>query len=92
MSNWKRALVFGSLGAGLLLLLTGKRPAGVVAATLGLVTLASEHPEKFREMWERAPEFLDRGNRVVETISRVAERIADYRARGMGLRDVLTEQ
>lgn len=92
MSNWKRALVFGSLGAGLLLLLTGKRPAGVVAATLGLVTLASEHPEKFREMWERAPEFLDRGNRVVETISRVAERIADYRARGMGLRDVLAEQ
>jgi hypothetical protein len=92
MSNWKRALVFGSLGAGLLLLLTGKRPAGVVAATLGLVTLASEHPEKFREMWERAPEFLDRGNRVVETISRVAERIADYRARGMSLRDVLTEQ
>jgi hypothetical protein len=92
MSNLKRAVVFGSLGAGLFLLLSGKRPAGVVAATLGLVTLASEHPEKFREIWERAPEFLDRGNRVVEAISRVTERIADYRARGMGWRDVLAEQ
>jgi hypothetical protein len=92
MSNWKRALIFGSLGAGIFLLLTGRRPAGIVAATLGLVTLASEHPEKFREMWERAPEFLERGNQVVQTISRVAERFADYRARGMGWRDVLAEQ
>jgi hypothetical protein len=92
MSNWKRALVFGSLGAGIFLLITGRRQAGIVAATVGLVTLASEHPEKFREGWERAPEILARGNQVVDTISRLAQRIAEYRARGMGWRDVLAEQ
>jgi hypothetical protein len=63
-----------------------------VAATVGLVTLASEHPERFREAWERAPEFLARGNQVVDTISRIVERFAEYRARGMGWREVLAEQ
>lgn len=92
MANWKRALVFGSLGAGVFLLVTGRRPAGIVAATVGLVTLASEHPEKFREMWERTPEFLARGNQVVDAVSRLAERISEYRARGMGWREILAEQ
>lgn len=92
MSNWKRALVFGSLGTGAVLLLTGRRPAGIVSLSVGLVTLATEYPEKFREMWERTPEFLARGNQVVDTISRLAERISEYRARGMGWRDVLAEQ
>jgi len=92
MSNWKRALVFGSLGAGIFLLISGRRPAGVLATTLGLVTLASEHPEKFREAWERAPEFLDRGNQVVDVISRIAERFAEYRALGAGWREAIAEQ
>ena len=92
MPNWKRALVFGSLGAGAFLLASGKRPAGVVAVTVGLVTLATEYPEKFREMWERTPEFVERGNQVVETISRLANRIAEYRSRGMGWREILADQ
>ena len=92
MSNWKRALVFGSLGAGIFLLISGRRPAGVLATTVGLVTLASEHPEKFREAWERAPEFLARGNQVVDTITRIAERFAEYRARGGGWREAIAEQ
>ncbi|MCI0349414.1 MAG: hypothetical protein L0Z53_08310 [Acidobacteriales bacterium] len=92
MPNWKRALVFGSLGTGAVLLATGRRPAGVVALSVGLVTLATEYPEKFREMWERTPEFMERGNQVVDTISRLAQRIADYRARGAGWREILAEQ
>lgn len=92
MPNWKRALVFGSLGTGALLLATGRRPAGVVALSVGLVTLATEYPDKFREMWERTPEFMERGNQVVDTISRLASRIAEYRSRGMGWREVLSEQ
>jgi len=92
MPNWKRALIFGSLGAGGFLLATGRRPAGVVAITVGLVTLATEHPEKFRDIWERAPEFMERGNQAVETISRLAQRIAEYRARGAGWREILAEQ
>ena len=92
MHNWKRVLVFGSLGTGAVLLATGRRPAGVVAVSVGLVTLATEYPEKFREMWERMPEFMARGNQVVEAVSRMAERIAEYRARGAGWREILAEQ
>ena len=92
MSNWKRALVFGSLGAGIFLLISGRRPAGVLATTVGLVTLASEHPEKFREAWERAPEFLDRGNQVVDIINRIAERFNEYRAQKTGWREAIADQ
>jgi hypothetical protein len=77
MKNWKRALVFGSLGAGALLLITGKRPAGVAAATVGLAILASEYPESFERVWEQAPDYVTRGIQIFQTLSQIAERFAE---------------
>jgi hypothetical protein len=77
MKNWKRALVFGSLGAGALLLLTGKRPAGVAAATVGLAVLASEYPEAFERVWEQAPDYVTRGIQIFQTLSSITERFAE---------------
>lgn len=81
MESWKRAVVFGALGAGAVLLLTGKRGIGMVAAAAGLAVLASEYPEKFEELWEDAPEYLDRGIKIFNSMSRVAEHLADEGAR-----------
>lgn len=77
MPSWKQALVYGSIGAGALLLLTGRRPAGLVLAGVGLATLATEYPEKFEELWEQAPEYLDKGAQIVQALTRMGERLAE---------------
>lgn len=83
MNSWKQALIWGSLGAGTLLVVTGRRPAGLVVAGVGLAVLASEYPEKFEELWEQAPDYLDRGAKIVASLSRMAERLAEEAPRGL---------
>ena len=78
MNNWKRALIFGSLGAGAFLIATGRRPVGLVVAGIGVATLAAEYPEKFERLWEQAPEYLSRGNQIVTAVSRMLERYAEH--------------
>jgi len=78
MATWKRALVFGSFGAAAFFLLTGKRPVGVVLAGVGVAVLAAEYPDKFRQAWDHAPEYLERGNQLVSGVSRALERLAEY--------------
>ncbi len=78
MKNWKRALVFGSLGAGALLLITGRRPAGMAVATVGLAVLASEYPESFERVWAQAPDYVTRGIQIFQTLSSIAERFAEH--------------
>ena len=85
MKTWKKALIFGSLGAGAVLLVTGKRPAGIAAATVGLAVLAAEYPEKFEEVWEQAPDYVMRGTQIFATLSRIAEHFAENAQRqGLG--------
>jgi len=77
MKTWKRAVVAGSLGAGALLVITGKRPAGLAAATVGLAILASEYPESFERIWEHAPDYVTRGIQIFQTLSQITERFAE---------------
>jgi hypothetical protein len=77
MKTWKRAVVFGSLGTGVVLLATGKRPAGVAAATVGLALLASEYPERFERVWEHLPDYVTRGVQIFQTLSQIVERVAE---------------
>ena len=85
MPNWRKGLVIGSFAAGALLFIKGHRPAGIAAATLGLVVLASEYPETFEDIWEQAPDYIYRGTQIFATLSRVAERFAETASeRGLG--------
>ena len=77
MPNWKKALVIGSLSAGALLFLRGRRPAGVAVVGIGLGVLAAEHPEKFQRVWEDGPEYLYRGTELFAVLTRIVERLAD---------------
>ena len=89
MESWKMAVVAGASGTGVVLLLTGKKTAGIVLAGIGGAVLASEYPDKMEEIKDRLPEYADRGVRVLDGISRAGERIADLiEKRGRGaLRD-----
>ncbi len=77
MNKWKRVVVFGSLGLGAYLLITGKRPAGIAATTVGLAVLAAEYPERFEQVWQQAPEYLYRGTQIFSGLSRIVERFAE---------------
>ncbi len=81
MTNWKKALIFGSLGVGAYLLITGKRPVGVATATVGLAVLAAEYPERFEQVWSQAPEYLYRGTQIFSGLSRIVERFAEEASR-----------
>jgi len=77
MQNWKKALVFGSIGAGAVLFMTGRRPVGIAVAAGGLAVLASEYPERFEAVWENAPEYVNRATQIFAVLSKLSERFAE---------------
>ena len=79
-NDWKKILMWASFGAAGFFLLSGKRPAGMAAAGVGLAVLASEHPDKFEKIWNEAPEYLDRGHRIVNGVQSLLDRIAQHTA------------
>lgn len=76
MQNWKKAVVFGSIGAGALLLLTRRRPVGLALAVGGLAMLASEFPEKFDGLLENAPDYLHKGMEIFATLKKTGKRLS----------------
>ena len=77
MQNWKRAVVFGSIGAGAVLILTGRRSVGMAFAAGGLAVLASEYPEKFEEILGNAPDYLHKGMQIFSTMQKIGEDFAE---------------
>jgi len=77
MQNWKKIVVFGSIGAGALLILTGRRPLGMALTAGGLAVLASEYPEKFEGLIEDAPDYLHKGMEIFASLKKVGEGFAE---------------
>src|SRR5579859_6388260 len=73
--DWKKTLMYGSFAAGAILFLTGRRPAGLAVAGIGVATFAAEHPEKFEELWHRMPEYIEKGSKFVDMASTFLERM-----------------
>ena len=84
--DWKKVLMYGSFAAGAVLFLTGRRPAGMAVAGIGLATLASEHPEKFEEIWQHMPEYIDKGSKFVDMAAAFLERMGEHQ--GGGVRNI----
>lgn len=76
MPHWKRALLAGSAAASAIMFLKKKRAAGVLLAGVGLATLASEYPEKFAQVRENLPDYLERGTNFLDVVSHLGERLA----------------
>ena len=56
---WVRAAAAGSLAAGGVLLMTGQRRAGLVAAAAGTALTAFDQSETVRSWWSQFPGYLD---------------------------------
>ena len=80
-TDWKRIVMFGSFAAAAVLVFTGKRSAAFAAAGVGLVTLASEHPEKLQKVWDVAPDYIEKGSRLVSEVGGLVEKIAEKGSR-----------
>ncbi|HWZ83875.1 MAG TPA: hypothetical protein VNW47_14685 [Terriglobales bacterium] len=92
MENWKRAVIAGSAGAATILMLKGKRPAGVLVAGVGLAVLASEYPEKFTRIREEIPGYVQQGTRLLDMAMKFGARIGELvESRGQGLLEKLEE-
>ena len=77
MQSWKKAIVFGSIGVGAVLVITRRRPLGMAFAAAGLAILASEYPEKFEAVWESAPDYLQKGAQIFSTLQKIGEGFAE---------------
>lgn len=77
MQSWKKALVFGAIGAGAVLVATGRRPLGIGFIAAGTAVLASEYPERFEAIWENAPEYVNRATQIFGVLSKLSERFAE---------------
>jgi hypothetical protein len=77
MQNWKKVVVFGSIGAGAMLILSGRRSVGMAVAASGLAVLASDYPEKFEGIWENAPDYLHKGMEILATLQKVGADFAE---------------
>lgn len=80
--DWKKVLMYSSFAAGAVLFLTGRRPAGLAVAGIGLATLAAEHPERFEELWRRAPEYIEKSGKFVDMASTFLEKLSQQRGGG----------
>lgn len=79
MKEWKRAVVAGSLGAGAVLALTGRRGAAVACVGIGVAMLAAEYPDEFDNVCEQAQDYISRGAQVVNLLTRILERFSEPR-------------
>jgi hypothetical protein len=75
--NWKKMLMVGAFAGAAYLLFSGRRPAGFALAGIGMAVLAAEHPQRFEEIWNQAPQYLERGTKVVNQIGDLVDKIAD---------------
>ncbi|HLJ88073.1 MAG TPA: hypothetical protein VKZ53_14720 [Candidatus Angelobacter sp.] len=74
--DWKKTLVFGSIAAGAALFMSGRKPAGLAVAGIGVAVFASQNPEKLEEIWNRMPEYVEKGSRVVDIAAGFLERFS----------------
>jgi hypothetical protein len=92
MENWKRAVIAGAAGAATILMLKGRRPAGVLVAGVGLAVLASEYPEKFEQIREEIPTYVRQGTRFLDLAIKIGARVSELvERRGRGLMEELEQ-
>jgi len=84
---WTRSIAAGSLLAGAVLLLTGRRKAALAAAVTGAAVAALERPELVKEIWENMPKYLRSGH---DFLLRAEDVVDDLKTKGEKLRAILS--
>ena len=77
MDSWKKAILFGAMGAAAMFFMKKRYPAGVLAGGVGLAILASEYPEQFERVRQSLPDYFERGMHVMEMAAKAGKRITE---------------
>jgi hypothetical protein len=83
MASWKRVLIFGSMGAGVALYLSGRRAAGTALAGVGIGGLLYENRAVITKLANEMPQFLEQSAPIVRTITAVGQRLMEERRSAM---------
>lgn len=80
--HWTRGVAAGSMVMGALLLITGRRGAGLAVAAAGAGVALLENPAAVRDFWNTIPEyvhsgqdFLARAEGLIDDVNRQTERL-----------------
>jgi hypothetical protein len=84
--DWVNVAACASLIAGGLLLLSGRKRAGLVMTASGAALAILEHEEALRDWWDALPGYVERAQYMFEQVQDVVEKIAE---KGESLRRVL---
>ena len=87
--DWVKIAASGALITGALLMMTGKKRAGLVMATSGTVLAMLDHEETLRQWWEALPGYVDRAQWMFERVRDVVEDISE---KGEAMRRVLKRE
>ena len=88
--SWGRVLSIGSFVAAGICFFTGRRPAGFALASIGVATLAAEHPDKFQEIWNNMPEYMEKGTKVIEQVGGFVDKLNEHGAKFQQLKQMAT--
>ena len=77
--DWMRIGVGASLLTGSILLLTGKRKAGLLVTALGTALAMLDNKEIVAEWWEALPRQLDKAQRMLDQTQQTIEDIGEKR-------------
>jgi hypothetical protein len=79
--NWVRFAASGTLVAGGVLLMTGRRRAGLVAAASGAALAMLDQQEALRSWWNLLPEYIDDVQKLLSQVQNTMEEVSAQRER-----------
>ena len=82
MQNWKKALIAGSATAATVMFLKRKHSAGLLLAGVTAGTIASEYPQEFKRLRKKLLDYVERGSKFLDVVSRLGERLAEATEKG----------
>jgi hypothetical protein len=80
-TEWARIASGAGLLAGALLLLAGKRRAGLVAAAAGTTLAVLDQQETVKELWNSLPGYIDKVQGVLGKVDATVSEVAAQRER-----------
>jgi hypothetical protein len=74
---WVRTVAVGSLLTGVILLLSGKRKAGVAVAAAGTLFALAEEPEAVKQWWNGMPGYVKSAKDLLGKVEGFVEQLAE---------------